>query len=147
LDASGLCQYNLIFLRTFWFMTARRYQLSIGIAFLAIMLHVLMPLLHATLPQSALRSSVFCGTMTPIVEYQLSQLPGSKSESLLAKAAPACVLCAHADQTQAPAVAIPATIAAVAMLPHSFGMPAAPPLRLHRNISHPPPGHAPPVFS
>ncbi|STQ90294.1 hypothetical protein [Iodobacter fluviatilis] len=128
-------------------MTARRYQLSIYFAFLAIMLHVLMPLLHATMPQSALRSSVFCGTLTPIVEYQLSQLPGSKSESVLAKAAPACVLCAHADQSQAPAVDVFAPMLAVAMLPHTFGMPAPPVLRLHRNFSSPPPSHAPPVFS
>ncbi|NHQ86685.1 hypothetical protein HA050_11210 [Iodobacter sp. HSC-16F04] len=128
-------------------MTARRYQLSIRIAFLAIMLHVMMPLLHATLPQSALRSSVFCGTLTPIVEYQLSQLPGSKSESVLAKAAPACVLCAHADQTQAPAADFAAAFVVAAMLPHTFGIPAPPVLRLHRNFSSPPPSHAPPVFS
>jgi hypothetical protein len=128
-------------------MTASRYQLSIRIAFLAIMLHVLMPLLHATLPQSALRSSVFCGTLTPIVEYQLSQLPGSKSESLLAKAAPACVLCAHADQSQAPAVDLFAPKLALAMLPYTFGMPAPPLLRLHRNSALPPPSQAPPVFS
>jgi hypothetical protein len=128
-------------------MTARRYQLSIRIAFLAIMLHVLMPLLHATLPQSALRSSVFCGTLTPIVEYQLSQLPGSKSESVLAKAAPSCVLCAHADQAQAPAVDLAAKSVVAAMLPHTFGMPAPPVLRLHRNSALPPPSQAPPVFS
>ncbi len=128
-------------------MTRRCYQLGIRIAFLAIMLHVLMPLLHATLPQSALRSSVFCGTLTPIVEYQLSQLPGSKSESVLAKAAPACVLCAHADQTQAPAVDIAAPSVAATMLPHTFGMPAPPLLRLHCNSALPPPSQAPPVFS
>ncbi|MEJ2793974.1 DUF2946 family protein [Iodobacter sp. LRB] len=128
-------------------MTARRYQLSIRIAFLAIMLHVLMPLLHATLPQSALRSSVFCGTLTPIMEYQLSQLPGSKSESVLAKTAPACVLCAHADQTQAPAADLAAASVVAAMLPHTFGMPAPPVLRLHRNSALPPPSQAPPVFS
>lgn len=128
-------------------MTARRYQLSLRIAFLAIMLHVLMPLLHATLPQSALRSSVFCGMMTPIIEFQLSQLPGYKPESLLAKAAPACVLCAHADQTQATGsfVLLPLLPQRVDVL--AFIAPRSPLARPHRNTAYPPPGRAPPVFS